>query len=222
MNRPIVQSREPVTLVGGGPVSARDLQASMARAPLCVAADSGADRLLAAGIEPHAVIGDFDSISDAAIAALPPEILHRIADQDTTDFDKALRAIAAPLVLAIGFTGARMDHGLAVLNALVRHADRPCIVIGPKDIAFAAPLRLQLRLRAGDALSLFPLAAVSGSSTGLHWPIDGLAFAPSGMIGTSNRVSHPDVRLQFNGPGMIAILPRSRLDAAITALLARG
>jgi thiamine pyrophosphokinase len=221
MNPPIVQSTEPVTLVGGGPVAARDLATAMARAPVCVAADSGADRLMASGITPAAVIGDFDSLSMATRAALPAKVLHRIADQDTTDFDKALRAIAAPIVLAIGFTGARMDHGLAVLNALVRHAGRPCIVIGPKDIAFAAPRRLDLRMKVGDALSLFPLAAVTGSSTGLHWPIDGLEFAPWGMIGTSNRVTKPQVRLQFNNPGMIAILPRARLDAAITALLAR-
>jgi thiamine pyrophosphokinase len=221
MNQPIVQSTEPVTLVGGGPVSSRDLRAAVARAPLCVAADSGADRLLAAGIRPTAVIGDFDSITMASRAALPPAVLHRIADQDTTDFDKALRAIAAPLVLAVGFTGARMDHGLAVLNALVRHAGRPCIVIGPKDIAFAAPRQLALRLKVGDALSLFPLAAVTGTSAGLHWPINGLEFAPWGMIGTSNRVTKPQVRLAFDGPGMITILPRARLDAAITALLAR-
>lgn len=222
MNHPIVQSTESVTLVGGGPVSGRDLRLAMARAPVCVAADSGADRLLSAGIRPKAVIGDFDSISLGARAALPPDVLHRIEDQDTTDFDKALRAIAAPFVLAVGFSGARMDHGLAVLNALVRHADRPCIVIGPKDIAFAAPRRLSLKLKVGDVLSLFPLAKVTGVSRGLHWPIDGLKLAPDGMIGTSNRVTAAQVQLQFSGPGMITILPRSRLDAAISGLVARN
>jgi thiamine pyrophosphokinase len=220
MNQPIVQSTEPVTLVGGGPVTARDLALALTRAPLSVAADSGADRLLAAGHVPQAVIGDMDSVSPAARAAIPADRWHATPDQDTTDFDKALRAIAAPLVLAIGFTGARMDHGLAVLNALIRHADRPCIVIGPKDIAFAAPPSLTLTLRPGDPLSLFPLAPTTGRSTGLHWPIDGLDFAPWGMIGTSNRVTQATVRLQFDDPGMVAILPRKRLDAAITALLA--
>jgi thiamine pyrophosphokinase len=220
MKQPIVQSTDAVTLVGGGPVSARDLALALARAPLTVAADSGADRLLAAGHRPQAVIGDMDSVSPAARVAIPSERWHAIPDQDTTDFDKALRAIAAPLVLAIGFTGARMDHGLAVLNALIRHANRACIVIGPKDLAFAAPPTLTLALRAGDPLSLFPLAPTRGRSTGLHWPIDGLDFTPWGMIGTSNRVTHPTVRLQFDRPGMVVILPRKRLDAAVTALLA--
>ncbi|MFZ1467883.1 MAG: thiamine pyrophosphokinase, partial [Paracoccaceae bacterium] len=164
------------------------------------------------------VIGDLDSISSAARAAIPRNRLHLTPDQDTTDFDKALRAIDAPLILALGFAGARMDHGLAVMNTLVRHWQRPCIVIGPKDIAFVAPLRLSLHLRPGDTVSLFPLAPVTGSSQGLQWPLDGLHFAPDGMIATSNRATSALVRLRLSGPGMVALLPRTRLDAVITAL----
>jgi len=218
MISPLVESALGVTLVGGGPATARDLRLALARAPVAVAADSGADRLMAAGILPKAVIGDFDSLSAAARAAIPAANLHPIPDQDTTDFDKALSRIAAPFVLALGFQGAQIDHGLAVLNALVRHADRPCLVLGPRDVAFAAPPRLTLRLRPGDPFSLFPLAAVRATSRGLHWPLDGIAFAPDGMIGTSNRVTAPDVHLAFDAPGMLVILPRTRLDAAIRAL----
>lgn len=220
MNPPIVESSAAVTLAGGGTLPARDLKLALARAPLAVAADSGADRLLAAGVMPDAVIGDFDSISEAARAAIPEARMHPAPDQDRSDFDKALRAIEAPLVLAVGFTGARLDHGLAVMNALARLPHRRCIVIGPRDIAFAAPPRLSLRLRPGDPLSLFPLARVAGTSEGLHWPLQGLDFAPWGMIGTSNRVTAAKVDLSFDRPGMLAILPRARLDRAITALLA--
>ncbi len=220
MNQPIVQSTAAVTLVGGGSLPARDLTLALKRAPLAIGADSGADRLLAAGVMPVAVIGDFDSISPDTRAALPPDRLHPAPDQDRSDFDKALQAIAAPLVLAVGFTGARMDHGLAVMNALVRLPQRRCIVIGPQDIAFAAPPRLSLHLRRGDTVSLFPFARVAARSRGLHWPLDGLDFKPWGMIGTSNRAETARVDMTFNRPGMVAILPRARLDRAITALLA--
>lgn len=218
MNAPIVESSGGVTLVGGGPVSRAEFRLALARAPRILAADGGADRALAAGYRPDAVVGDFDSISDMARAALSGR-LFPIAEQLTTDFDKALRSVAAPFTLALGFAGARIDHGLAVFNALVRHPDRRCIVIGPRDVVFHAPPRLDLSLRAGDRLSLFPMAAVTGRSTGLEWPIDGLAFAPDGMIGTSNRVSAPRVRLDFDGAGMLVILPRARLDAALRSLL---
>lgn len=208
-----------MTLVGGGPLTGRDLALALRRAPGIVAVDGGADRLVAKGLNPLAAIGDFDSISPAAKAGLDPATLHPIAEQETTDFDKALRSVAAPFVLGVGFQGARLDHGLAVLNTLVRRPDRTCLLVGPADVVFHAPPRLSLRLAPGDRLSLFPLAPVTGSSRGLHWPIDGLAFAPGGRIGTSNRASAAQVELDMSGPGMLVILPRARLDAAISALV---
>ena len=219
MNTVIVQSQDAVTVVGGGPVPRRDLAFAMARAPVVVAADGGADRVLAAGVMPRAVIGDFDSLSDSARAAIAPERLFRIAEQETTDFDKALRSIDAPFVLALGVTGARVDHGLAVLNTLVRHQGCPCLVISGPDVVFHVPAAVTLRLKVDDRLSLFPFAPVTGVSRGLRWPIEGLRFAPGGVIGTSNAVSEGCVHLEFDQPGMLVILPRARLDAAISALV---
>ena len=54
---------------------------------------------------PQAVIGDFDSLSDLGRAAIPATRQHVIPEQDTTDFDKALRSIRAPFVLGLGFSG---------------------------------------------------------------------------------------------------------------------
>jgi thiamine pyrophosphokinase len=218
MNSLIVQTTQGVTLAGGGPFGRRDLNLCLARAPVAVAADGGADRLLRLGVMPQAVIGDFDSISDAARLEIPQQNQFHVPEQSTTDFDKALNGISAPFVLALGFAGARLDHGLAAFNTLVSRRDRRCILIGPKDIAFAAPAHLTLDLVPGEPLSLFPMARVSGHSTGLEWPIDGLDFAPDGLIGTSNRVVARRVELRFDTPGMLVILPRRRLDAAIRAL----
>jgi thiamine pyrophosphokinase len=218
MKSPIVQSTCGVTLAGGGPFSGRDLKLALARAPLPVAADGGADRLLRFGVMPEAVIGDMDSLSAAAKARIPQAHQHLLAEQLTTDFDKALRSIEAPLVLALGFAGARLDHGLAAFTTLVARAERRCILIGPKDVAFAAPAKLVLQMRPGEPLSLFPLARVTGRSEGLEWPIAGIGFAPDGMIGTSNRVVASKVVLEFDVGGMLVILPRKRLDAAIRAL----
>jgi thiamine pyrophosphokinase len=220
MNLPIVQSTHGVTLAGGGPFSARDLKLALKRAPVAVAADSGADRLLRHGVSPEAVIGDMDSISARARAEIPLERQYLVAEQVTTDFDKALRLIDAPLVLALGFAGARLDHGLAAFTTLIARAERRCILIGPQDLAFAAPARLDLELAIGEPLSLFPMAQVTGRSEGLEWPIAGISFAPDGMIGTSNRVVSRRVVLEFDRRAMLVILPRRRLDAAIRALLA--
>ena len=216
----IVDAKAPVTLVAGGPVRRSDLRLALSRAPVLIAADGGADRALALGARPEAVVGDLDSLSAAARAQLGA-LVHEVAEQETTDFDKALAAIRAPLVIALGAIGGRADHALAALSGLMRHSvagGGPVILLGPEDVIFAAPARLSLALRAGDRLSIYPLASVSGRSLGLDWPIDGLALDPMGRIGTSNRVSTDAVVLEFDGPGALLILPAARLDAVIRAL----
>ena len=219
MKAAIVESLSGVTLVGGGPVPAALMRRALALAPVLVAADGGADRALALGQVPQAVIGDLDSLSEAARARLPATAVHRIAEQDTTDFDKALRHIAAPFVLGLGFAGARVDHTLAVFSTLARHPQRRCLILSATDVCFLAPATLCLRLPPGSRLSLYPLGPVRGESTGLRWPIDGLGFAPDGVIGTSNEVSAPEVRLAFDAPRMLVILPRAALRPALAALV---
>lgn len=216
MENAIICSDRPVTLLGGGVLGAEDLALALPRAPLLVAADGGAGHALAEGMVPAAVIGDMDSLSVMDRSQIPKDRLFRVDEQETTDFDKALRNIEAPLVLAVGFLGGRMDHQLSALNVLVRHPQRPCILIGPQEIIFHAPPSLDLTLSHGDTVSLFPMRTVTGRSDGLAWPIDGLILAPDGRIGTSNRVDG-DVRLQLDGPGMMAILPRRALDEVMRA-----
>ena len=216
MNEVIVQSTAGVTLAGGGRFSHKLLTIAQGLAPRLVAADGGADRLLALGAEPEAVIGDFDSVSVAAQKRLAGR-LHRIPEQATTDFAKALRSISAPFVLGLGFSGARLDHGLAVLNGLVTHPDRRCLILGSQDVTFLAPRELTLHLRVGTRLSLFPMGPVRGESDGLRWPLQGIGFAPWGMIGTSNEVSGP-VRLRFDADAMLVILPLTALTAGLIGL----
>lgn len=216
MWKPIVQTDAGVTLLGGGTCRAEDLALARQIAPCLVAADGGADRALALGVMPEAVIGDLDSLSAAGRAALPPERLHRVAEQESTDFGKCLDGVAAGFYLALGFTGLRLDHGLAVLNRLVQPPAPRCLVLGEADVIFACPPRLSLDLAPGSRLSLFPMGPARGRSEGLNWPIAGIDFAPGGVIGTSNRVTGP-VRLEMAGP-MLVLLERAALPAALAGL----
>jgi len=214
----VVRSDGPVTLVGGGRLGVGDLALARGHAPEVVAVDGGAGHVFEAGIAPLAVIGDMDSLPAAAAAAFADR-LHAIAEQETTDFDKALRSTLAPILLAVGFSGGRFDHELAVLNAIVRHAGRPCVVIGPESLTFHCPPRLIIAPPEGSVFSLFPMRPVALASEGLRWPTGGLDLRPDGMIGTSNMVTGP-VRLDPEGPGMLVILPRGLLPLAVGALLA--
>lgn len=217
-NGPAVVAGGPVTLVGGGPLSHEDLSTALTLAPSLVAADGGAAHLLAAGLTPVAVIGDMDSLPRDAARAFADR-LHPVAEQDTTDFDKALSRIEAPLVLALGFSGGRLDHELAALHSLLLRRDRPCIVLGPESLCLHCPPRLCLALDPGTTVSLFPLAPARVASEGLRWPTAAIPFDPTRRVGTSNEATGPVV-LEARGPGMLLILPRAALPAAAAAMLA--
>jgi thiamine pyrophosphokinase len=215
---PLFQSQTGVTLLGGGVLGGSDLATALTLAPCLVAADGGAAAALAAGHMPAAVYGDMDSLPHAVRAQVPSGRIHEIREQDSTDFDKALRHIRAPMVLAAGFTGDRVDHELAVYHGLVARREVRCIVLGARDLVLHAPPELTLDLPRGTRVSLFPMALVTGQGTGLEWPIDGVAFHPACRIGTSNRATGGLLRLAFDAPGMLLIVPRAHLAAVVAAV----
>lgn len=217
MDSDIVQSSQGVTLVGAGAPRRQDIVEALNIAPTLVAADGGANFCVDAGLSPVAIIGDLDSFLGDEAPGLPETRLIRIEEQETTDFEKCLARIHAPHIIATGFTGGRVDHTMAVWSVLARRIGPPAIVIGPDDAVFAAPERLKLDLEPGTRLSLFPMTPVTGRSSGLEWPIEGLTLSPMGRLGTSNRATGT-VRLEFDAPGCLVITPREVLAAALDGL----
>lgn len=217
MKRVIVSKNEPITMVGGAPVNAALLAEAMALAPTSVAADGGAKALLKAGHAPLAVIGDMDSLAPDLQAHIPAERIHHIAEQDSTDFEKCLSRIKAPLILGVGFLGGRIDHQMAVQSVLIRYAHHRCLLIGMQDLICVVPPQLALDLPVGTRVSLFPMAATTMASQGLQWPTEGLQFAPDGQIGTSNR-SIGKLILAPQNPSMLLILPRKFAPQTAAAL----
>lgn len=207
-----------VTLLGGGKSCGQDIEESLTLAPNLIGVDGGADRALELGLSMKLVSGDFDSISKATRAALDPDILIETPDQNRTDFDKALDLADAPVILCVGFTGKRMDHQLACYSVLVRQAKRPAILIGDEDICFHLSHDVTLDLAKGTRLSLFPMAQVVATATGLRWPVEALEFAPWGQIGTSNEVTNGPVRLSAESDGLLVILPRDCLHDVVRVL----
>ncbi|MGR3434263.1 MAG: thiamine pyrophosphokinase, partial [Shimia sp.] len=135
---PLLASDAPVTFLGAGAADAAGLGAALALAPRLVAADGGAGRALGWGATPDLVIGDLDSLDPATAARLGDRV-HHLRDQDSTDFEKCLARVAAPLVIGLGFLGDRLDHSLASLSALLG-AGRPVVLAtGAREICFLAP-----------------------------------------------------------------------------------
>ncbi len=211
----------PVALIGGGEAAQDDVDAVIARAGAVIAADGGANRF-EPGAAPRvdAVIGDMDSIDDLARWRAEPGCrVIELAEQETTDLEKCLYSVEAPLYLGVGFFGARLDHTLAALNLLAKRPDRRVLLVGRDDVCFLTPLDWSATLWPGARVSVFPLpAARAVSSAGLRWPIDGLDFTLGGAIGTSNEAVAGAVAARFETRTAAILFERRALDAAIACL----
>jgi thiamine pyrophosphokinase len=216
-----IRFQTAVTLVGAGAFDLEMVEAARRLAPVLIAADGGAERLAALRLAPQAVIGDMDSLADPERWRTGPAHFVHLAEQDSTDFEKCLYATEAPLYLAVGFTGRRIDHTLAALHAMMRYPAKRVILVGEDEVsALARPGSiLRLAVTPGARVSIYPLLPVTAThSRGLTWPVDGLAFAPGRRIGTSNAATQPVIELAFDGPGALVMVEREALGALAGAM----
>ncbi|MHA3978869.1 thiamine diphosphokinase [Halovulum sp. GXIMD14794] len=215
----LLDTPDNITLVGGSAAARPVLSRALALAPVLVAADGGIAHALACGHHPVAVIGDMDSLPNGETWRNSDIKMFPLSEQETTDFEKCLYSVRAPLILGCGFLGGRVDHALAALSALVAYRDRPVVLLGEEDIVFHWRNGLALDLAEGTTVSLFPMQPVTGTaSQGLEWPVTGLRLAPGVKVGTSNRAKGTPVSAAFDGPGMLGILPLDALDQVAAAL----
>ncbi len=189
-----------LVIVGGGTVDhdlLRDLYLTGAH---LVGADGGADQIVAAGLKPEAIIGDFDSLSNVD-EWLGRTRLLRIPEQETTDFEKALYSTSAPVTIAMGMTGKRFDHTLAALDAVTKHArDRVIILVDEADIAVALTGPFSFEVAPRERVSVHPLLPIRFKrSVGLRYPLDGLRLAPGERTGTSNEAVDGPFRIEPEG-----------------------
>lgn len=206
----------PTLLVGAGPTHHADFTLAQSATGAVVAVDGGYDSLREWGVTPDAIIGDMDSIRsdiDESVTTVS------IAEQNSTDLEKALRSIDAPLFLGIGFLGGRIDHTLAAMHALVAAADQKVVLIGAEDVVFAAPLAWRAVLPTSTRISFYPLRKVAARrSSGLRWPIEGLVMEGGVQIGVSNETALEAVEAEFAERGVVTILPRACLPNVISSL----
>ncbi|MEA2027069.1 MAG: thiamine diphosphokinase [Chloroflexota bacterium] len=213
------------------------LLAELARAtdppPLLIAADGGAARVLAAGLMPGIVVGDFDSLAEADRAHLEElGVELRVADRDKDESDMELCLLTAlgagvDRVTILGALGVvRPEHSVANLLLL---ADPRLDEI---DVAIAGRGSRICRIgtaggggeahiegEAGDFVSLFALGgSVEGvSTTGLRFSLtdETLCLGPS--RGLSNELLGHDARVTSRRGCLLVIhTHRSMSDAPPT------
>jgi len=213
----------PMAIVGGGAVDPALLVELARRGVALVGADGGGDAIGDAGLVPAAIIGDLDSLRDRAGWEARTRVIH-MPDQITTDFQKAIRATSAPVTLALGMTGKRLDHTLAALSAVLQYAPvRKLLLVDEVDVALAVVGSIGFEAGRRERVSIHPLLPIRFShSTGLFYPMDGLTLEPGGLIGTSNEGTGGPVEIvpDCDGTPWLLILDKERLWDLMKAVVA--
>ena len=204
----------PVVIVGASPAVTPERLATIDPQWPVIAVDGGLHTALAAGITPQLVIGDMDSVGQIpdGLTAI------RLEGQNDTDLEKALTAIDAPMIIGFGFMDGRFDHALAAIHALTRlQREIPVLLVGSTDILVCPAMDnaagkagdMAISLPVGTRFSVWPFGEQHfRHSTGLLWPLDDLQMAPGRLVGTSNRVSAPDITIEAGaGDGYAVIMP---------------
>ncbi|MBI4933535.1 MAG: thiamine diphosphokinase [Actinobacteria bacterium] len=188
-----------VVIIGGGELSAEAV-ASVPEGAFVIAADSGLDHAVAAGIRPDALVGDLDSISAAGrMWAYAHELVidQQPTDKDLTDTELALATAAgrdgATHLLVLGGSGDRLDHTLGTLLALghprLAHFRQVRGYLGGTEVAVVHPGRkVSLDLDPGATFSVLALhGPASGVSVrGARWTLDDADLGAGEARGVSN------------------------------------
>ncbi|MEM9394272.1 MAG: thiamine diphosphokinase [Pseudomonadota bacterium] len=207
------------TLLGAGPATIQTVRALYEKSSILAAVDGGVAHAAAAGLRPDIILGDLDSLPIPLPDSMQNVPKRHLTDQESTDFDKALRTIEARLYLCAGFTDGRIDHQLACFHSILKHPERQVILVSESDVVMLLPPQIALSLEAGTRVSVFPMKPGFARSVGLKWPLDGLALAPDSLVSTSNAALGGAIEISSDGPCCLLILPRQNLDVLVSAVL---
>ena len=187
-----------VVIIAGGSLD-DDAIASVTDDDLLLAADSGLDVAIEAGMAPSELVGDLDSISAGGTMwayAHEITIARYPTDKDATDTALAIEhALSAGCdrLLVLGGAGDRLDHTLGTITALGDPVLQPFLSVsarlGSATMHIVRPsASVQLDERPGTTFSLL---ALHGRCTGIEvsgarWPLAGATLEPGSTLGISN------------------------------------
>jgi thiamine pyrophosphokinase len=202
------------------PQGARDL---LHPDDLIIAADGGTDHALAAGVLPHVIVGDLDSLSSderARVEAAGSRIIRFPPLKDETDLELALQHAVregATEIVILAALGGRLDQTIAnlLLLALPELDGLNVRIVDGAQTAFLIHEGHGGSLiegQPGDTVSLIPLGgdAVGVTAGGLEWPLheDTLRFGPT--RGVSNVLAAEQARVRVRRGLLLCVVTHAR------------
>lgn len=163
---------------------------------------------------PDVVIGDFDSLAGRILDGRGGPQFLQVADQYTTDSEKALLYLideGFQEVILLGATGWRLDHTLFNINLMERFAAqlRICVAGHHADTVRLDPGQsVSWELPTGGKFSVLPLCGpVTGVTIeGAQYPLLGETLLPGGQATIGNRVTMSPLLITVgDGPLLVSV-----------------
>lgn len=175
--------------------------ALLERAELLIAADGGGNALHAAGLTPHVIVGDLDSLMPDALeafAAAGSVVLRHPPEKDETDLELALLYAVehgASRIDVLGALGGRWDQGLSnvALLALPELIGLRVRLLDVGQEAYLARGETPIPGALGETVSLLPVGGPARGITtrGLYYPLHEAELRFERSRGVSNRIVAP-------------------------------
>jgi thiamine pyrophosphokinase len=205
-----------VVIVAGGIGDGLPDPRLIGKADLVIAADGGAESLVALGIQPHVLIGDFDSVSTATRAQVEErgaEVIELRVDKDWTDTEVALRLAlkrnATEVTVFGALGGPRIDHLLGNILLLTAPWLHGCDVrlLDARHEIFLARGDGSIAGYPGDLVSLLALSQVveAVETEGLQFPLHREPLYQGATRGVSNELAAERARVR-HGAGELLII----------------
>lgn len=155
-----------------------------------IALDGGADTALKAKVSPDLVVGDLDSISQAAKKKLGAIKLFKIDRQDNTDLEKGLdftAFIKPKKVTILCATGGRIDFTLSNFSSVFSYTKKLNIVFKGKGWRIYPIIKTkEFECKKGATVSLIPMDNCKGITLkNLKYPLTNASLKP-GQTAVSN------------------------------------
>jgi len=197
------EEKKSVLIIANGEPPGTDILIELAaKSDIIIAADGGSNSCYEKNINPDFIIGDLDSIEEAALKHFNYCEIIKIEDQNSNDLEKALQfsqTLKPDIIRVTAAFGKRLDHSLANLLLLqTRFQQQTLEFYDPCGCLSMISGKFELSNPIGTVVSLFSFLPIEGLSlSGFQYSLSDVDY-PSGFNGLSNMIQqkNPTIRLK--------------------------
>lgn len=185
-----------IIFVNGDKPSSEEVKRECINASIIIAADGGANAAYGEGINPHYLIGDFDSIDKNILEYFKEKgsIIEEYSNEkDFLDTELCLNkaiSLGAKEIVFLGGIGNRLDHNIGNIHLLYKATKKGvnAYILSETADVYICENKFEILGSIGDTISIVPLSQTIKGITlkGFKYPLNNSSFNFGDVFGTCN------------------------------------